>query len=416
MAVVEIVVRRVDQAVVPTFSMFMKFHLNAIFVLAVVLALAGCNFFGGSGGGAAPGGAGKPPPAEVSVVTLKEEPVTLTTELPGRTSAFRVAEVRPQVNGILQKRLFVEGADVQAGQQLYQIDPAPYQAVFDQAVANLDHAKAALITAGLTLDRDKTLVQSHAVSQQDYETATAVFDEAHADIATANAAIEAAKINLDYTKVFSPITGRTGRSVTEGGLVTANQAQSLVTIQQLDPIYVDISQSTAVLLRLERELAAGQIKSAGANQAQVKLKFEDGTDYGPVGQLQFSEVNVDQSTGSVILRAQFSNPDHQLLPGMFVRAEIDEGVNEKGILVPQQAVTHDIKGDATTLVVTPDNKVELRTLVTTRAIGDKWLVSSGVAAGERVIVEGVQKVQAGAEVHPTEWTPPAAAASTASAP
>ena len=199
MAVVEIVVRRVDQAVVPTFSMFMKFHLNAIFVLAVVLALAGCNFSGGSGGVAAPGGAGKPPPAEVSVVTLKEEPVTLTTELPGRTSAFRVAEVRPQVNGILQKRLFVEGADVQAGQQLYQIDPAPYQAVFDQAVANLDHAKAALITAGLTLDRDKTLVQSHAVSQQDYETATAVFDEAHADIATANAAIEAAKINLDYT-------------------------------------------------------------------------------------------------------------------------------------------------------------------------------------------------------------------------
>jgi membrane fusion protein, multidrug efflux system len=392
----------------------MKISLLALPVLA--LALAGCN---SSGPGAPAGGAagGPPPPAEVSVVTLKEEPVTLTTELPGRTSAFRVAEVRPQVNGILQKRLFVEGADVQEGQQLYQIDASPYQAVYDQAVANLDHAQAALKTAGLTLDRNKTLVQSHAVSQQDLDTATAVYDEAQADIATANAAIEAAKINLEYTKVISPITGRTGRSVTVGALVTANQAQSLVTIQQLDPIYVDVSQSVTVLLRLERELAAGQIKSAGNNQAQVKLKFEDGTDYGPVGQLQFSETNVDQSTGSVILRAQFSNPDHLLLPGMFVRAEIDEGVNEKGILVPQQAVTHDIMGDATTLVVTPDNKVELRTLVTTRAIGDKWLISSGVSAGERVIVEGVQKVQPGATVHPTDWTPSASGApATASAP
>jgi membrane fusion protein (multidrug efflux system) len=389
----------------------MKFSFLALPVLS--LALAGCNFFGGSGGGAAPGGA--PPPAEVSVVMLKEEPVTLTTELPGRTSAFRVAEVRPQVNGILQKRLFVEGADVQEGQQLYQIDASPYQAVYDQAVANLAHAQAALKTAGLTLERDKPLVASHAVSQQDLETATAVFDEAQADIATANAAIEAAKINLEYTKVISPITGRTGRSVTEGALVTANQSQSLVTIQQLDPIYVDVSQSTAVLLRLERELAAGQIKGAGANQAQVKLKFEDGSDYGPVGQLQFSETNVDQSTGSVILRAQFPNPDHLLLPGMFVRAELDEGVNEKGILVPQQAVTHDIKGAATALVVTPDNKVELRTLITTRAIGDKWLISSGVAAGDRVIVEGVQKVQPGATVNPTEWTP-SSASTTASAP
>jgi membrane fusion protein (multidrug efflux system) len=393
----------------------MKFHYSAFPSLAVALALAGCNSSGpGAGAGGAAGA--KPPPAAVSVVTLKEEPVTLTTELPGRTSAFRVAEVRPQVSGILQKRLFTEGADVQEGQQLYQIDASPYQAVYDQAVANLDHAQAALKTAGLTLDRDKTLVQSHAVSQQDLETATAVFDEAQADIATANAAIETAKINLNYTKVFSPITGRTGRSVTEGGLVTANQTQSLVTVQQLDPIYVDISQSTAVLLRLERELATGQIKGAGANQAQVKLKFEDGTDYDQTGQLQFSEVNVDQSTGSVILRAQFPNPAHLLLPGMFVRAEVDEGVNEKGILVPQQAVTHDIKGDATTLVVTPDNKVELRVLQTTRAIGDKWLISSGVAAGDRVIVEGVQKVQPGAEVNPTEWTPPAPAATTASAP
>lgn len=382
----------------------------------VALSLAGCKPGGGAAGAGGPPG-GARPPAEVSVVTLKQEPVTLTTELPGRTSAFRIAEVRPQVNGVLQKRLFVEGADVQEGQQLYQIDAAPYQAAYDTAVANLDHAQAALKTAGLTLDRDKTLVTSHAVSQQDLDTATAVFEEAQADIATAKAAIETAKINLTYTKVLSPITGRTGRSVTEGALVTANQSQSLVTIQQLDPIYVDISQSTAVLLRLERELAAGQIKSAGANQAQVRLKFEDGTDYNQPGQLQFSEVNVDQSTGSVILRAVFPNPQHMLLPGMFVRAEIDEGVNEKGILVPQQAITHDVKGDATTFVVGAGDKVELRTITTTRAIGDKWLISSGVAAGERVIVEGVQKVQPGATVHPTEWTPPAGgAATTASAP
>lgn len=385
-------------------------------VLALgALALAGCKPGGGAAGAGGPPG-GARPPAEVSVVTLKQEPVTLTTELPGRTSAFRVAEVRPQVNGVLQKRLFVEGADVQEGQQLYQIDAAPYQAAYDTAVANLDHAQAALKTAGLTLDRDKKLVVSHAVSQQDLDTATAVFDEAQADIATAKAAIETAQINLTYTKVLSPITGRTGRSVTEGALVTANQSQSLVTIQQLDPIYVDISQSTAVLLRLERELAAGQIKSAGANQAQVRLKFEDGTDYGMPGQLQFSEVNVDQSTGSVILRAVFPNPKHLLLPGMFVRAEIDEGVNEKGILVPQQAITHDVKGDATTFVVDADNKVELRPITTTRAIGDKWLIASGVAAGERVIVEGVQKVQPGAIVHPTEWTPPAGSATAATAP
>jgi membrane fusion protein (multidrug efflux system) len=393
--------------------------MKSFFVPGIVLGalvLTACHPGGASAGGP-PGGA--PPPAEVGVVTLKEEPVTLTTELPARTSAYRVAEVRPQVNGVLQKRLFVEGADVTEGQQLYQIDARPYQAAYDTAVANLDHAQAALKTAGLTLDRDKPLVASHAVSEQDLDTATAIFDEAQADIATAKAAIETAQINLTYTKVLSPITGRTGRSVTEGALVTANQSTSLVTIQQLDPIYVDISQSTAVLLRLERELAAGQIKSAGANQALVRLKFEDGTDYGSPGQLQFSEVNVDQSTGSFILRAVFPNPQHMLLPGMFVRAEIDEGVNEKGILVPQQAITHDVKGGATTFVVGADNKVQLRQITTTRAIGDKWLVDSGVAAGDRVIVEGVQKVQPGATVHPTDWTPTTAASSaaaTASAP
>jgi membrane fusion protein (multidrug efflux system) len=398
----------------------MKISSFALPAFLCAVVLTGCN--SGAPGGAAggPGAGGARPPADVTVATLKEEPVTLTTELPGRTSAFRVADVRPQVNGVLQKRLFVEGADVQEGQQLYQIDPAPYQAALDTELAALQKAQANENIADVSLKRDQGLLASHAVSQQDIDNAVATYQEAQADVASANAAIETARINLQYTKVLSPITGRTGRSITEGALVTASQTQSLVTIQQLDPIYVDVSQSISVLLRLERELAAGQIRSAGDNQAQVRLKFEDGSDYDQAGQLQFSETNVDQATGSVILRAIFPNPKHLLLPGMFVRAEIDEGVNENGILVPQQAVTHDVKGNATAYVVTPDNKVELRTLQTTRAIGDKWLVSSGVAAGERVVVEGLQKIQPGAEVNPTEWTPPAAEAapapSTASTP
>ena len=372
-------------------------------ILAGSILLTGCHPSGTAA--AAPPAM---PPAEVSVLTLKEEPVTLRTELPGRTSAFRVAEVRPQVNGVLQKRLFTEGADVKEGQQLYQIDAAPYQAALDTAQATLAHANAALVNANLTLERDKQLVISHAVSKQDMDTATAVYAEAQADIATANAAIETAKINLNYTKVLSPISGRTGRSVTEGALVTTNQTNPLVTIQQLNPIYVDVSQSTAVVLRLEQELAAGRLKSGGSSQAQVKLFLEDGTSFGQTGQLQFLDANVDQSTGSVILRVVFPNPDDLLLPGMFVRAEVEEGVVDKGILVPQQAITHNLKGDATTLVVTSDNKVELRTLKTVRAIGTDWLVSSGVAAGDRVIMEGIQKAAPGATVKPTEWTPPAA--------
>ena len=286
------------------------------------------------------------------VVTLKEEPVTLTTELPGRTSAFRIAEVRPQVNGVLQKRLFVEGADVKEGQQLYQIDPAPYQAALDTALATEQKAQASEDAALITYKRNQGLLASHAVSQQDIDNTNASYEEAQADVASANAAIETAKINLTYTKVLSPISGRSGRSTTVGALLTADQTTSLVTIQQLDPIYVDVSQSVSVLLRLERELANGQIKGAGTDAAEVRLKFEDGTDYGPVGKLQFSDTNVDQSTGSVILRAIFPNPNDMLLPGMFVRAELEEGVQENGLLVPQQAITHDAKGQATTFVVT----------------------------------------------------------------
>jgi membrane fusion protein (multidrug efflux system) len=371
-------------------------------LLAVCLALAGCH--GGSLTGGGPPSNAKPP-AEVGVVTLKTEPVSLTTELPGRTSPFRIAEVRPQVSGVLQKRMFIEGATVQAGQQLYQIDPAVYQAALDSAQATLDHANAEMASAKSLADRYKVLGASNAVSKQDYDNAAAAQLQAGADIASAQAAVEAARINLVYTRVLSPITGRTGRSVTEGALVTANQTTSLVTVQQLDPIYVDIPQSTASLLRLRRELADGRIQNNGDNQTPVTLVLEDGSAYTQPGTLQFAETTVDEGTGSVILRAVFPNPDNLLLPGMFVTAKLEEGVSQDAILVPQQGVTHDLKGDPTVLVVNAENKVELRPITTTRAIGDKWLVSSGVAAGDRVIVIGIQKVMPGVEVKPTEVNP-----------
>ncbi len=358
-------------------------------------------------------GAGGPPkaPAQVSVVTLTEQPVTLTTDLPGRTSPYRIAEVRPQVNGVLQKRLFVEGDDVQAGQQLYQIDPAVYQAAYDSAMATLAHANAEMASAKALADRYKALGASNAVSKQDYDNAAASELQAQADIESGQAAVEAAHINLVYTKVLSPITGRTGISVTEGALVTANQTTALVTVQQLDPIYVDIPEAMSLMLRLRRELASGQIKASGSNQVQVTLILEDGSTYEMPGQLQFSETTVDQSTGSVTMRAIFPNPRKLLLPGMFVTAHLEEGISENAILVPQQGVTHNPKGEPTTLIVTPDNKVELRVIKTDRAIGDQWLVTDGLQAGDRVIVTGLQKVLPGATVAPVEAesAPPATA-------
>ena len=390
----------------------MKFSPSPGFVFApLVLLLAGCGQESAPSPGA-PGGPSRPP-AQVEVVTLKPQPVTLTTELPGRTSPFRIAEVRPQVNGVLQKRLFTEGADVQEGQQLYQIDPALYQAALDSAEAQLAHANAELASAKSLADRDKALQVTHAVSQQDYDNAAASELQAEADVASANAAIETAQVNLTYTKVLSPITGRTGISVTVGALVTANQTTSLVTVQQLDPIYVDIPQAMAQLLRLRRELADGQIKSSGQEQAAVTLTLEDGSAYDQTGQLQFAETTVDQTTGSVILRAIFPNPQKLLLPGMFVTARLQEGVSEAGLLIPQQGVTHDAKGEPTVLVVNADNKVELRVIKTERAVGDKWLVSDGVQAGDRVIVDGVQKAQPGATVVPVETTPDATASTEA---
>jgi membrane fusion protein (multidrug efflux system) len=366
--------------------------------LLLALALFGCQR-------SPQPGAGGPPqaPPQVGVVTLVQQAVTLTTELPGRTSPYRIADVRPQVNGVIQKRMFVEGGEVQAGQQLYQIDPSLYQAAYDSALALLAHANAEMASAKALLDRYKALGSTNAVSKQDYDNAVAAELQAQADVESGQAAVETAHINLVYTKVLSPITGRTGISVTEGALVTANQTTALVTVHQLDPIYVDIPQSMALLLRLRRELAGGQIKSSGENQVQVTLTLDDGSSYDQTGQLQFSETTVDQSTGSVTMRAIFPNPQNLLLPGMFVTAHLEEGVSENAILVPQQGVTHNAEGEPTVLVVTPDNKVEMRVIKTDRAIRDQWLVTDGLHVGDRVIVEGLQRARPGATVAPVEF-------------
>ena len=352
-------------------------------VVTVAVILTACN--------AKKGPPPPPPPVAVKVVTLAPHSVSLTTDLPGRTVPYRVADIRPQVSGVILKRMFVEGSDVKEGQQLYQIDPALYQAAYDSAAATAESAR-------LQAERYKPLAEANAVSRQDYDNAVAA-------AAQNKASAETAHINLVYTKLLSPISGRTGRSsVTEGALVTANQATALATVQQLDPIYVDVTQPSAVLLRLKRELAAGQLVQAGANQAEVHLMLEDGSTYKSVGKMQFAEVQVDQTTGSVTLRALFPNPDKLLLPGMFVEEQIEEGSRTDALLVPQVAVTHNQKGDPTALVVNGDNKVELRTLVTERAIGDKWLVTDGLKAGDRVIVEGIQFAKPGSEVKAEEQT------------
>ncbi|WP_019938782.1 efflux RND transporter periplasmic adaptor subunit [Bordetella sp. FB-8] len=345
---------------------------------------------------------------EVWVVTLKPQAVNLTTELPGRTSAYREAQVRPQVNGIVQKRLFIEGGEVKANQQLYQIDPALYQAQYDSSKAALAKAIATQRSAAALAQRYKPLVQSHAVSRQAYDDAVAAAQQAAADVLSAKAAVETAHVNLVYTKVLSPISGIIGRSsVTEGALVTANQADPIATVQQIDPMYVDVAQSSMQLLRLKQALADGRIKSSNGKQAEVRLTLEDGTPYPLPGKMEFSEVTVDPTTGSVIVRARFPNPDHMLLPGMFVRATLSDGVAPQGLLVPQRGVTRDQRGEPTVLMLTPENKVELRVIKTDRAIGDQWLVTGGLKAGDRVIVEGVQRVHPGVVVNPQEWKPSA---------
>jgi membrane fusion protein, multidrug efflux system len=338
-------------------------------------------------------------PPEVGIVVMKQEPVALTTELSGRTAASLVAEVRPQVGGIIQKRLFTEGSDVKAGEVLYQIDPASYQAAYASAKAALSKAEASLTPVRLKAERFKQLVGINAVSKQDFDEASAAVKSAEAEVEAARANVETARINLAYTRVTAPIAGRIGRSsVTTGSLVTASQAAPLSTIQSLGSVYVDVTQSTADLLRLKQALASGRVKSGGAAQTKVKLLLEDGSAYPLEGALKFSDVTVDQSTGSVTVRSVFPNPKQALLPGMYVRAVIEEGVVADAILVPQRAVSRDQAGNATAMVVGEKDTVEPRILKVSRALGDKWLVESGLKPQDRVIVEGLQRARPGTQV------------------
>jgi membrane fusion protein (multidrug efflux system) len=361
----------------------------SIGILAVGLSLSGCS---------KPKPAAPPPaPPEVGIIVVKPEKTSLTSELSGRTVPLLIAEVRPQVSGIVKKRLFTEGSDVKAGQLLYQIDPATYEAAFASAKAGQARVEASLVSVRLTEERYRDLVKIKAVSQQDYDAAFAAFKQAEADLAFAKAAVETARINLAYTRVTSPISGRIGRStVTVGALVTANQPAALATVQQLDSMYVDVTQSTAELLKLKQNLANGVMNKSSS--AQVKLFLEDGSAYPLTGTLKFSEVTVDQSTGSVTLRAVFPNPKQALLPGMFVRAILEEGVDENAILVPQRGVTRTPKGDAMVMVVGAGDKAEPRPIKVVRTVGDKWLVSEGLKTGDRVILEGLQKARPGTAV------------------
>jgi membrane fusion protein, multidrug efflux system len=339
-------------------------------------------------------GPGGPP--QVSVMTLQTQRVALTTELPGRVSPVLIAEVRPQITGLVQQRRFKEGSDVKAGDLLYQIDPATYRASVDNAKATLAKAEANLVSVKLKAGRYKELVAIKAVSQQDADDAYASLLQAEAEVTAAKASLQTQQINLDYTRLTAPISGRIGRSsVTPGALVTANQTTAMATVQQLDPIYVDVTQSSTSLLALKRSLAAGAMKSG---TTKVSLLLEDGSRYALTGKLQFSDVTVDQSTGAVTLRAEFPNPRGDLLPGMYARAVIEEGVLEQALLVPQPAVSRDTTGKPVAYVVGSDGKLVQRALVTERAIGDQWLISSGLKAGDRLVVEGQQKARPGQAV------------------
>jgi membrane fusion protein (multidrug efflux system) len=372
-------------------------------------------------GGAVMGCRRPPPPPkptpEVAFVTVAPERTVMTTELPGRTTAFLVAEIRPQVNGLIKKRFFQEGAEVKAGSTLYQIDPAPYKATLDQAKASLESVEAGLPSIKSRAERLQTLVKIHAVGDQEAEEAQANNQKAIASVALAKAAYESARINLSYTPIKAPISGRIGKSnVTVGGMVTAYQATALATIQQLDPIYVDVTQSSADQLRLRRSLESGRLKSDDRSARTVKLILEDGTPYPLEGKLEFRDVTVNPATGAVTLRMVFPNPKDILLPGMFVRALVEEGVDEQAILVMQQGVSRDTKGNAMALVLDKSDKVESRTLVVDRAIGNKWLITSGLVAGDRLIVEGMQKVRPGVTVKAVPFTPPVGKTTPGSAP
>ncbi|HEY5765933.1 MAG TPA: efflux RND transporter periplasmic adaptor subunit [Candidatus Deferrimicrobiaceae bacterium] len=364
----------------------------AFVALAGVLLLGGCESTHGRP--VAP-----PRVPEVATVTVGTHRVVLTTELPGRTSAYRIAEIRPQVNGLIQKRLFAEGAEVTAGQALYQIDPAPFQAALESAMASLGKAEANLPAVRSRAERYREALADNAVSRQDYDDAAAALEQAGADVQLWKATVETARIHLGYTRITAPISGRIGRSnVTEGALVTAHQPMTLATIQQMDPVYVDVPQAATELLRLKRRLQDRRLRRNGTKQDHVKILLEDGTPYPSEGTLQFRDVSVDPATGSVTLRVIVPNPDGVLLQGMYVRAVVTEGVNEQAILVPQQGVVRDPKGNPVALVVDDAGKVEQRILGLDRAIDDKWLVASGLSPGDRLIVEGLQNVRPGDSV------------------
>ncbi|ASM07277.1 MULTISPECIES: efflux RND transporter periplasmic adaptor subunit [Serratia] len=366
---------------------------KTLLVLGLSLLLAACD---GQNAGA-PAGAGAE--QEVGVVTLRGQSVTLSSELTGRVNATMTSDVRPQVDGIIKQRLFTEGAEVKAGQVLYQIDPASYQASYDQAAAQLKNAQATVQSTRLKSQRYAALVKENGVSQQDADDAKAAYLAAVASVAQYQAALETARINLAYTQVRAPIAGRIGiSSVTPGALVTASQSDALATIRALDPIYVDLTQSSAQLLKLRRQQAALQRVAV----TPVAIKLEDGTPYAHAGKLELTEVAVDEATGSVTLRAVFPNPEHELLPGMYVHATVANGVDPKAILAPQQGITRNAKGEATALVVDEQNKVAQRTVSAERVVGSNWLIGSGLNEGDRLIVEGTSKVTIGAAVKPVE--------------
>ncbi len=336
------------------------------------------------------------PAVLVGVVTLQTESQTLSTELPGRTRAFMIAEIRPQISGIVQKRLFAEGATVRAGQPLYQIDPAAYEVVVASAAATVAKTQATSKTAEVNAARNAALVDINAISRQLYDESLALVQQTSADVAVAQAALDNARINLAYTRIVAPISGRTSLStVTPGALVTANQVAVLTTISQLDRVYVDVTQSSTDLLKLKSDLAQGRFERVGQDDARIRIKLEDGRAYPHPGRLQFSGVSVDTSTGAVTLRAVVPNPDGLLMPGMYVRAQLDTGVTQQALLVPQQAVTRDMTGQASVLMVDANSHVERRAVTLDVAVGNRWLVSAGLAVGDRVIVDGLQRVRPG---------------------
>lgn len=347
--------------------------------------------------------ASAPPPTEVSVITVKQGPLGVTNELPGRLESTRIAEIRARVPGIVLKRTFREGSDIKAGATLFLIDPAQFKATYNSANAAVARAEATLLQAELKENRYKPLVATNAISKQEYDDVTATLKQAEADLAASKAARETARLSLDYATVTSPISGRIGRAlVTEGALVGQNEVTPLAIVQQIDPIYVNMTQSSTEILRLQRAMASGKLKSAGKGQVKVTLITEDGQEYAQSGKLLFSDLTVDESSGAVTLRAEFPNPDRQLLPGMYVRARVEQAINENAITVPQQAITRTPDGSAV-MVVSAESKVVSRPVKTGAASGDSWVINDGLKEGDQVIVEGLQKVQPGATVKAVQW-------------